>query len=277
MENIEKEKMDRFLWITNLFLEKLKILEINPILRHDGTIPNDEYGNSMSLSYSFKKGGLKYWYLGVWGCGGWSNTYDSKSEDYISVFLIHKWHYDKFRPSSADLEFRIDLNSSDIDEEIRQVVHDIIKLEENPVEEYYRIFSEEDEDHDLPCIEYFRDWWFYEVEFPFTKNLKFKWSVKFLYGILRAISIIDPRVNRGKLFYDEDCFAPWYTSGFLATEWASDCKWAFDSFAWLYAKLPRKLCRICGHRLFDAEWNVADFPGEITNTLEKRMWRGVVL
>ena len=116
----------------------------------------------------------------------------------------------------------------------------------------------------------------HEVTYPIQEKLRYKWSVKILYNFLKVLSWIDPRVSRRKLFKEEGCI-PIYTSGFLATEWASSRDWAFNSFAWLYEKFPWWLCKICKHKLFDAHWNVADFPEEVTNTLEKRMWKGVVI
>lgn len=287
MENINEEKIKTFKKFVEIIKLYLRGKGINPILTYDGTKPDEDYGNSMSMSFRFKKGGLKRWHLGIWGCGEWSETYDCNSKDYISIFLIHDWYYDKFKPTYADVVFEVKLYPADENEiksKIEEVIQEIDKIHKHPIIEYHNIFNkkglyEEDDshDHEMPCIEYFRDWWSNEVVIPFTQKLKMEWSVVFLYGILRLISIIDPRVNRGKLFYEKDNFFPKYVSGFLASEWASDCDWAFNSFAWLYAKLPYKLCKLCGHRLFDAHWNVADFPGEITNTLEKRMWRGVVI
>lgn len=275
MENINEEKIKKFKKITELILNGLKERGINPILSEDDTSPNEEWGNSMTMSFSFSNGGLKYWYLGIWGCGRWSETYDcDNSEDYISVFLIHKWMYDKFRPSSSDIEYRITLNDKPV--EIYHVIQGLEEIHKNPIQEYYKTFWEHKSDHDMPCLEYFRDWWFHEVTYPIQEKLRYKWSVKILYNFLKVLSWIDPRVSRRKLFKEEGCI-PIYTSGFLATEWASSRDWAFNSFAWLYEKFPWWLCKICKHKLFDAHWNVADFPEEVTNTLEKRMWKGVVI
>ena len=285
MKNIEKKKMNYYLELVNNFLEKLKSHGIFLEVRYDSTIENKDFGNSMSISYIFKNGSLKYWYLGIWGCGKWSGTYDCDSEDYISIFLIHKWHLDKFRPSSADISFDVKIkNPEQIDIQMDEIVTEIVNIKKHHILEYHSIFGDKyhqhqgiEDSHEMPCIEYFKDWFSNEVTVPVIENLSKKWSVKFLYWTLKVISIIDPRVDRGILFKEENCFSPWYTSGFLAKEWASDKDWAFNSFAWLYSKLPTKLCRLSGHRLFDAYWNISDFPGEITEKLENRMKRGVIL
>lgn len=274
MENINEEKIEKFRKIVGLILDEMRKRGMEPILSEDDTSPDEEWGNSMMMSFGFNRGGLKYWYLGIWGCGEWSETYDCDNpENYVSVFLIHKWMYDKFRPSSSDIEFRIMLDTEPV---IDHAIQGLEEIHKNPIQEYYETFKKHKSDHDMPCIEYFRDWWFHEVTYPFRDKLRYRWSVRVLYGFLKVLSWIDPRVSRGKLFKEDGCI-PVYTSGFLATEWASDHDWAFNSFAWLYEKFPWWLCRKCGHRLFDAHWNVADFPEEVTNTLEKRMWKGVVV
>lgn len=280
MKNIVvKEKMNQFLKLKNDILDRLRESKIEPKIRYDDTVEG-EYGNSMSISYGFKNGGLKHWYLGIWGCGKWSNTYDCDSEDYISIFLIHKWHLDKFRPTSADILFIVNLKDP-IEEQCEEAISEIVNINNHHILEYHRIFKESghlhEDSHDMPCIEYFRDWLNNVVVSPFLENLSSKWSVIFLYWILRLISFIDPRVSRGKLFNEKDNFYPRYISGFLATEWASDREWAFNSFAWLYSKFPSKLCRLTRHRLFDAYWNVADVPEEITKKLNIRMWKGIII
>jgi hypothetical protein len=154
MENINEEKIKKFKKITELILNGLKERGINPILSEDDTSPNEEWGNSMTMSFSFSNGGLKYWYLGIWGCGRWSETYNcDNSEDYISVFLIHKWTYDKFRPSSSDIEYRITLNDKPV--EIYHVIQGLEEIHKNPIQEYYKTFWEHKSDHDMPCPEYF--------------------------------------------------------------------------------------------------------------------------
>ena len=79
--------------------------------------------NSYRLYFHNKK--TKRWCLGIWAVGDWQikeqfdgeifdggygvNTYKPLT---ISVFVIHDWTYDKFRPSYADWEILIDYNNT---------------------------------------------------------------------------------------------------------------------------------------------------------------------
>ena len=79
--------------------------------------------NSYRLYFRNKK--TKRWCLGIWAVGDWQikeqfddeifdggygvNTYKPLT---ISVFVIHDWTYDKFRPSYADWEILIDYNNT---------------------------------------------------------------------------------------------------------------------------------------------------------------------
>lgn len=72
----------------------------------------------------FRNKKTKRWRLGIWAVGDWQikeqfngeifdggygvNTYKPLT---ISVFVIHDWTYDKFRPSYADWEISIDYNN----------------------------------------------------------------------------------------------------------------------------------------------------------------------
>lgn len=101
--------------------------------------------NGYSLYFHNKKTGR--WHLGIWAVGKWNikERYDGKVinggygiDTYkpltISVFIIHDWTYDKFRPSRADREMLIDYNG-----EINDVVKELKHVFRHPIDSYCSI------------------------------------------------------------------------------------------------------------------------------------------
>lgn len=109
---------------------------------------------------SIKEGYLLYfndkkitgrWHLGIWAVGEWNikSEYDGNIyasgygiEHYkpltISVFLIHDWTFDKFRPSSADWEIVINYN-----ENYDNVVKELKNIFTHKFKSYYNIIDKD--------------------------------------------------------------------------------------------------------------------------------------
>lgn len=106
----------------------------------------------------FKNKKTKKWHLGIWAVGEWHIKfqwlYDGEIdtckggygiEDYmplsISVFLIHDWTYDKFRPTSSDFEIVLEKKDKSIN--IEEIIKQLKCIFKNPLDSYYNMVDED--------------------------------------------------------------------------------------------------------------------------------------
>ena len=106
----------------------------------------------------FKNKKTKKWHLGIWAVGEWDIKsqwlYDGKVDTCksgygievykplsISVFLIHDWTYDKFRPTSSDFEMILEKNSKATS--IEGIIKELKYIFKNPLDSYYNIVDED--------------------------------------------------------------------------------------------------------------------------------------
>lgn len=211
---------------------------------------------------------LKRWSIGIWATGEWSDYYDVDSESKFTIFMIHSWHLDKFRPSSADIIFELSADPK-VTSDILEVVEKIKIFCKTQVALYESVFPERS---------WWWDYWTFEISKPFWRNLRYSWSPLGLYWILRTIAILDPRVQSKKTLYHHSPGYPRYTFGFLATPKCSEDDNSFEGFYNLYSRFPRKLARLCKGKLFNATWNVSDHvEGMDDKAIKKRLWKGIYL
>ena len=230
--------------------------------------------NSYYLYFHNKK--TKRWHLGIWAVGEWHikeqlddkiincgygvDTYKPLT---ISVFLIHDWIYDKFRPSSADWEMLIDYNDN-----TDKVVEGLKYIFKHPIGSYYNIIDEDCynfQHHEKnKYIAYFKAW-YYNVfsEILRRKNRRIKGYIAT--HIFMIKSRFDKRVAHREYKFHKDKWNNEYEIAIVfqygETEW-DDWKAWFD-----YKTLFEKLYR----------WNIwvnFNYLDEEGN-MPTNIWRGV--
>ena len=222
------------------------------------------------------------WHLGVWAVGKWDikYEYDGKLcdggyglETYrpltISLFLIHDWTYDKFRPSSCDLQYI--LYHNDDSTNIIKALKDIFR---NPIKSYYNIIDEDlyNFQHKTKYrhITYFKAW--YRNVF-----VSFMWKkIRRCYGylvsrILLTRAMFDSRVaHRAHKFHKDK----WNSEFGVAIVFKyGDTEWD-DWKAWNdYDKLFNFFFKHTSYRVWNTELDLT-YVDENGN-LPSNIWRGV--
>ena len=257
----------KFEEIFNKFIRKLELKRIK--------FDTIEYDDDPGKIITFHQRGLKKYKLGFWPCGKWFNYYNVQDDSKVSIFMIHSWNLDKFRPSSADILFEVYVNqTNDIDLELGTITDEIEKIKNNPIKTYYEITTIHH--YKSPVLEYYSTY-FNIVSYECKGYLEYNLTPKLLYGILKFISIFDRRVKKSKCF-DEKSVVPRYTFSFLATIECANNLRSWKKFCDLYYRFPVWLKRKTGHRMFDAVWSVADYDEDMSEKeIKIRMWKGVVV
>lgn len=233
----------------------------------------------------FKNKKTKKWHLGIWAVGEWDikqqwidngevDIYKGGygSESYkplsISVFLIHDWTYDKFRPSYSDFEMVLEKsNSTNIEEIITKLKH----IFKNPLESYYNIVDEDSYNFhhqtNNKYSAYIKGYWHNEI-IP----LYYKWrrriggyiATKFV----TTIAHIDKRVHYVTHYFHEDRWNTEYELAIVFKYGKSD--W-HDWKVWKqYVKLWQKLKKITADNIY-INFNYLDEDGN----MPKHIWRGI--
>lgn len=269
---MEKENLKLFEKKLDRLLNKLAMLGLKPTIYDTELIVNDNNElipeqSSPCISMILETRGLDKWCIGIWGTGQWGDWYAVEEESMFTVFLIHKWQFDKFRPSSADVCYSFPANPEEND--MTGMILDLLEMKKHPKETYEKMFGRS----------YFKDYWWNEIQNPVQKWLKYKGSVNFIYGILKFISWFDPRVQSKRTLYKKtEGRIPSVHIGFLATKKCSENDKSFERFYKLYSGLPRKLRYWTKGKLFDAHFNVSDYEESMTNEeIRIRLMKGVVL
>ena len=273
---MEIKDLEKFKKLSRDFLELLEAgPKLKPYIIEDRTTEENPYP---CITVKFKDRGLKRYTMGIWACGKWSDYYDCDGVDRISIFMVHDWLLDKFRPSSANLTYDLYLEPEfyrdNIHSEMFKQAREIQKVNKNPIDTYYSLT----EYHEFPgaTLNYLYDWVYYCIESPLRDKIKYNWSVRFLYTILWVISKFDPRVKKSKLFNNSNVIPP-LTSSFLATEKYADSDKSWRRFKKLYSGVPTYLMKKTGYKLFDGGWNVADYFEDMTEKeIRTRMWKGCI-
>lgn len=155
------------------------------------------------------------WHLGIWAVGEWDikSEYDGHVykggygiETYkpltISVFLIHDWTFDKFRPSYADWEIQIKYGES-CDNVIKQL-KDIFS---NKLKSYYNIVDENSYNFQHVSknkyVAYLKGW-YYNVFVTTLKAKKRRINGYIASKIILFLSTLDKRVAYKKYKFHKD-------------------------------------------------------------------------
>jgi len=216
----------------------------------------------------------KKWHLGIWAVGEWGikEKIDGKQiaagygiENYepltISVFLIHDWTYDKFRPSRADSEMLIKYNGdySSIIEEVRYIFKHPITSYYNLVEKNLYDFKESNK-----YIAYLKAWYF-SVYCHYIRNKERRIKGYIATQIFMLKSFFDKRVAHREYKFHKHEFNNEYEIAIVfkygETEW-DDWKAWFD-----YKTLFEKLFK----------WNIwvnFNYLDEEGN-MPTNIWRGI--
>ena len=237
---------------------------------------------------SIKEGYLLYlknkkitgrWHLGIWAVGEWDikSEYDGhvyKSgygiETYkpltISVFVIHDWTFDKFRPSYADWEIQIKYGES-CDNVIKQL-KDIFG---NKLKSYYNIVDEDSynfqHDSKNKYVAYLKGW-YYNVFATTLKAKKRRINGYIASKIILFLAALDKRVayKKHKFYKDE-----WNAEFEIAivfkygdTAWGDWKVW--NDYNKLYEFLRKHLTRN-----IDIDFTYLDEEGNMPDNI----WRGV--
>lgn len=261
---MERENYLKFRKLTDRFFKKLKEkgLKIS-YCEIDKNYPD--------IFFRFSSRGLRKYSVGIWACGKWSDYYDVEKNSYISIFLIHDWRRDKFRPSSSDIEF-IAYPDEHYDTYIDIIIKLLIRMKNKPIDTYYEI--DQHPRFKNHVLNYIHSWWIIN---SIEIRDKFKYTICpiILFGILRFISFFDPRVKKVKVF-DEKYTIPRYTFSFLATIKCSESEKSFKRFYLLYDKFPSWINR--KFKFGDAMFNVADYDETMSeDEIRARLFKGVVV
>lgn len=237
---------------------------------------------------SIKEGYLLYlknkkitgrWHLGIWAVGEWDikseydgNVYKSGYgiETYkpltISVFLIHDWTFDKFRPSYADWEIQIKYGES-CDNVIKQL-KDIFG---NKLKSYYNIVDEDSYNFQHSSknkyVAYLKGW-YYNVFATTLKAKKRRINGYIASKIILFLASLDKRVAYKKHKFHKD---EWNAEFEIAIVFKyGDTAWddwkAWNDYHKLYEFLRKHLTWNIGIHFtyLDEEGNMPD-----------NIWRGV--
>ena len=222
----------------------------------------------------FKNKKTKKWHLGIWAVGEWDiksqwlfdgevKTHKSGYgiEHYkplsISVFLIHDWSYDKFRPTSSDYEIVLE-KTNDINS-IESIVKELKHIFKNPLDSYYNIVDEDSYNfqhkEDNKYTAYAKGYWYNEIV-PFKSKLRKRISGYIATKIVKIIAHIDRRVHYVTHKFHKDKWNAEYNVAIVFKYGKSDWK------VWKqYFKLYQKLKNFT-KRNIDMSFNYLDEEGD---------------
>jgi hypothetical protein len=272
----------------NYKIYKLKANEIVAYLRTQGNKVNITYEPTkddpqMTISVE----GCKKWRIGIWAIGKWSEFYMTDrfmTEQEIAVFAIHTWGLDKFRYSSADWGYEMDASS---EESIYRALKKIDCFVKHARKKPWEVLAQTTgllgyeatyQSEATQKWKYWKAWYENEIRLPFKEWAERKGSCLMLWGILKVISYLDPRISaREKIDYGPCCW-PRYTFSFLCRKdldidrvysaWKFYSVWPEKVSRWLWLKK--------NIRLFCAHWCLADQKtGETEEEITRKMSRGI--
>lgn len=255
----------------SLILKELRDRGIECIVKETPSVDNPTY------YIEFLDIELKYWKLGIWATGEWSDYYKTmdKTKDQIgiTIFMIHKWFFNRWSPNDSNISWEFLSNSLYFD----NFINDLLGIKKNPIKSYCDILYDGNILRKNYVNTYLKDWYFNEVYIPTRYKVSNVWSSKLLFKILKLISIFDRRVKGVRVYSSIEGDVINYTFSFLATSFCSKCNKSFLNFYKLYSYYPNKLKKIFNFRLFNANYNVSDyFSGLTESKLNDRMFKGVI-
>lgn len=219
------------------------------------------------------------WHLGIWAVGEWDIKSEHDGHVYkggygietykpltISVFLIHDWTFDKFRPSYADWEIQIKYGES-CDNVIKQL-KDIFS---NKLKSYYNIVDENSYNFQHVSknkyVAYLKGW-YYNVFVTTLKAKKRRINGYIASKIILFLSTLDKRVAYKKYKFHKDKWNAEFEVAIVFKH--GDTAWddwkAWNDYNKLYKFLRKHLTWNIGidFTYFDEEGNMSD-----------NIWRGV--
>lgn len=186
------------------------------------------------------------WHLGIWAVGDWGieSEYtddDGEVHEYrdgygvdlyepntISVFLIHDWNYDKFRPTYSDYE--IEIKNFDEDH-IKEAISTVKHAFENPIDSFCNYANNDS------CYNYhykyfaYIDGWYTNEVLPLCKKISRRLKGWTTTKILNVIASIDPRVHHKEYTFKKDKWNPEFEFAVvlkcLETEYKEYKAWLF--------------------------------------------------
>lgn len=225
------------------------------------------------------------WHLGIWAVGKWDIKegfeMDGKTETFdggyglehyeplsISVFLIHDWTFDKFRPSRSDLEYVIKHNNST---ELENVIKDLKQVFKNPLDSYYNIVYKNSysfQHHESNKYKaYFKGYYRNEIVPTFKKY--HRRTVGFISTIfLKILCSLDWRVKLCKYKFHKDKWNAEYDIAIVFKD--RDTSWLEWKVYDTYHKLFVKLFRFSKYNI-NIDFNYIDENGNIPENI----WRGI--
>lgn len=233
----------------------------------------------------FKNKKTKKWSLGIWAVGEWDIKqkwiFNRKVEtckggygiqDYkplsISVFLIHDWTYDKFRPSYSDFEMVLEKSQSINIEEIITKLKHIFK---NTLESYYNIVDEDAYNFQHKANNkysaYIKGYWYNEIV-PLCYKCRRRIGGYIATKFVKTIAHIDKRVHYVTHSFHKDRFNAEYEVAIVFKHCESE--W-HDWKLWKqYVKLGNKLKKITAYNIY-INFNYLDEDGN----MPQHIWRGI--
>lgn len=230
-----------------------------------------------SLYFHNKK--TKRWHLGIWAVGQWNIKeeinnkviaagygVDAYKPLTISVFLIHDWTYDKFRPTYSDWETLIEYGDN-----IDNVKRDLKYTFKHPIGSYYNIIDEDNYNfqhrESNKYVAYFKGWYYNEF-LEFMREKHRRWFGYIASKLIMLITFFDRRVAYRKHKFHKDRWNSEYEIAVVfkygETEWDDWKRW-YD-----YNKLWQRLRKLSNYNIY-MNFTYLDEEGN----MPKNIWRGI--
>lgn len=267
-------------YFVNVVEQLTNVLGIN-FTRHE--IEQMCIDDTYFLHIAHKK--LGKWHLGIWAVGRWglksSYAFEGETTVYdsgygvdlykpltVSVFLLHDWNFDKFRPTYSDWEELIDYNDND---KLSSVSNELLEIVNNPIDSYYDIVDKNSYDGTHKVNNKYKAYFkaYYENEIvPRFKKAYRRVTGYLSVKILQCISHFDNRVVFFKHSFHSDKWNPEYEIAMVFEFGISDWHdWLVYNF---YRKIETKLRKFSLSNIF-VNYNYLDENDEMPDCI----WRGI--
>lgn len=239
----------------------------------------DEMSVKENYRLHFHNEKTKKWHFGIWAVGEWGVKeqiddkvincgygIDSYKPLTLSVFLIHEWMFDKFRPTYSDWETLIGYK-----ENTDKLISELRYTFKNSISSYYNIIDEDDynfQHHERnKYIAYFKGW-FYNDFGASIRQKRRRWCGWLFTKIITLIALCDKRVEHREYKFYKDKWNAEYNIAIVfrygETEWHDWKRW--NDYNRIYKRF-RNWC----------DWNISvDFTYlDEDGNMPKNIWRGV--
>lgn len=232
----------------------------------------------------FKNKKTKHWNLGIWAVGkdwnikseyidhnGEVTTYKGGyGEDVykpltISVFVLHDFVYDKFRPTYSDKEFLIEKEDTEIS--VCNIVHELKEIFNNPIDSWHTVADHYKQNKGNKYIDYITSYYGNIIQ-PYYRKVRNRITGYICTGIIKTISRYDKDVYHVEHKFHEDKWNAEYEIAIVLKEKDTDYKsWKKYNF---YHNMYLKMWKFTNMNIDLAISYIHD-----DGTFDKDIYRGV--